>query len=87
MQREAAKGAGKACTFGGNEMYKDNSQMRIEDFLFPYGELERENDWVKLAALVLWDTAEERYAAQFVNNGAPAHPCRVALGSLLIRGG
>ena len=58
MQREAAKGAGKACTFGGNEMYKDNSQMRIEDFVFPYGELDRENDWVKLAVLVPWDTAE-----------------------------
>ena len=31
-------------------MYKDSSQMRIEDFVFPYGELDRENDWVKLAA-------------------------------------
>ena len=66
-------------------MYKDNSQMRIEDFVFPYGELDPENDWVKLAALVPWNTAEERYAARFVNNGAPAHPCRVALGSLLIQ--
>ena len=66
-------------------MYKNNSQMRIEDFVFPYGELDPENDWVKLAGLVPWDTAEEGYAAQFVNNGAPAHPCRVALGSLLIQ--
>ena len=47
-------------------MYKDNNQMRIKDFVFPYGELDRKNDWVKLAALVPWDTAEERYAAQFV---------------------
>ena len=66
-------------------MYKDSRQLRIEDFVFPYGNLDPENDWVKLAALVPWDTAEERYAAQFVNNGAPAHPCRVALGSLLIQ--
>ena len=66
-------------------MYKDIRQLRIEDFVFPYGNLDPENDWVKLAALVPWDTAEERYAAQFVNNGAPAHPCRVALGSLLIQ--
>ena len=66
-------------------MYKDNSQMRIEDFVFPYGELDPDNDWVKLAALVPWDTAEERYAAQFTDNGAPAHPCRVALGALLIQ--
>ena len=66
-------------------MYRDNSQMRIEDFVFPYGELDPENDWVKLAAVVPWDVAEEQYAAQFVNNGAPAHPCRIALGSLLIQ--
>ena len=33
-------------------MYKDNSQLRIEDFVFPYGTLDPENDWVKLAALV-----------------------------------
>lgn len=66
-------------------MYKDNRQLRIEDYVFPYGELDRENDWVKLEALVPWDTAEERYAAQFVNNGHPAHPCRMALGALLIQ--
>ena len=66
-------------------MYRENSQMRIEDFVFPYGELDPENDWVKLAAVVPWEAAEEEYAAQFVNNGAPAHPCRVALGALLIQ--
>ena len=26
------------------EMYKDNSQLRIEDFIFPYGDLDAEND-------------------------------------------
>ena len=66
-------------------MYKDNSQLQIEDFVFPYGELDPENDWVRLAALVSWDVAEERYAAQFVNNGHPAHPARMALGALLIQ--
>ncbi len=66
-------------------MYKDNSQLRIEDFIFPYGKLDLENDWVKMAALVPWDIAEERYAAQFVNNGHPAHPARMALGALLIQ--
>lgn len=55
-------------------MYKDNSQLRIEDFVFPYGTLDPENDWVKLAALVPWDTVEQRYAAQFVNNGTPRAP-------------
>ena len=66
-------------------MYKDNSQLRIEEFEFPYGDLDPENDWVKLAALVPWDVAEQRYAARFVNNGRPAHPCRMALGALLIQ--
>ena len=36
--------------------------------MFPYGEMDPENDWVKLAALVPWDTAEGRYAEQFVNS-------------------
>lgn len=66
-------------------MYKDNRQLRFEDYVFPYGKLDAENDWIKLAELAPWDTAEERYAAQFVNNGHPAHPCRMALGALLIQ--
>ena len=66
-------------------MYKDTRQLRIEDYVFPYGDLDPKNDWIKLAALVLWETAWEQYAAQFVNNGAPAHPCRMALGALLIQ--
>ncbi len=53
--------------------------------MFPYGKLDLENDWVKLAALVPWDVAEEQYAARLVNNGHPAHPARMALGALLIQ--
>ncbi len=67
---------------GVGQMYKDHSQLRIEDFVFPYGKLDPENDWGKLAALVPWDVAEERYAARFVNNGVlpgardpPVRPC------------
>ena len=41
-------------------MYKDTSQLRIEDFVSPYGKLDPGNDWVKLAGLVPWDVAEER---------------------------
>ncbi len=66
-------------------MYKDHSQLRIEDFVFPYGKLYPENDWVKLAALVPWNVAKERYAAWFANNGHPAHSARMALEALLIR--
>lgn len=66
-------------------MYKDNSQLRIENLVFPHGKLDPENDWVRLAALVPWEVAEERYAARFVNNGHTAHPVLTALGSLLIQ--
>ena len=66
-------------------MYRMNRQMRIEDFVFPYGRLDKNNEWVKLADLVPWDEAEEVYAKQFVNNGHPAHPARIALGALIIK--
>ena len=66
-------------------MYKDNSQLRIEDFVCPYGKLDPKNDWIRLAALVPWEVTEERYAARFKNNGHPAHPARMALGALLIQ--
>ena len=66
-------------------MYRMNRQMRIEDFVFPYGQLDKDNEWVKLADLVPWDEAEEAYAKQFVNNGHPAHPARIALGALIIK--
>ena len=66
-------------------MYRMNRQMRIEDFVFPYGQLDKTNEWVKLADLVPWDEAEEAYAKQFVNNGHPAHSARIALGALIIK--
>lgn len=59
--------------------------MKFEDFVFPYGTLDSENDWVKLSGLIPWDAIEERYAAEFVNNGHPAHPARMAIGALIIR--
>ena len=66
-------------------MYKESSQLRIEDFVFPYGTLDQENDWVQLAKIVPRETIEEGYAAQFVNNGHPAHPSRMAFGALVIK--
>ena len=43
-------------------MYRMNRQMLIEDFVFPYGQLDKDNEWVKLADLVPWDEAEDAYA-------------------------
>ena len=66
-------------------MYRKVTQLKFEDFVFLYGELDPENEWVKLAKLVPWDIAEREYAKQFADNGHPAHPARIALGSLIIK--
>ncbi len=66
-------------------MYKRDNQLKISDFVFPYGNLNPENDWVKLAELIPWEMVEEKYAARFTNNGHPAHPARMALGALIIK--
>ena len=66
-------------------MYRKVTQLKFEDFVFPYGELDPENEWVKLANLVPWDVAEREYAKQFVDNGHPAHSARIALGSQIIK--
>lgn len=42
--------------------------------------------WTRTTSgLVPRDEAEEAYAKQFVNNGNPAHPARIALGALIIK--
>ena len=66
-------------------MYKKETQLAFEDFVFPFGELDPENEWVKLVGLVPWDTVEREYAKQFVDNGHPAHSARIALGALIIK--
>ena len=66
-------------------MYKKEIQLAFEGFVFPFGELDSENEWVKLAGLIPWDTVERAYAKQFVDNGHPAHSARIALGALIIK--
>ena len=39
MQGNWGKARKKLAVMGAERMYKDNSQMRIEDFVFPYGKL------------------------------------------------
>lgn len=42
--------------------------------------------WTRTTSgLVPRDEAEEAHAKQFVNNGNPAHPARIALGALIIK--
>lgn len=69
----------------GCSVYKTESQIKFEDFIFPYGKLNPNNEWVKLAAIIPWDELEERYAKRFVKNGHPAHHVRVAIGCLIIK--
>ena len=33
-------------------MYKKETQLAFEDFVFPFGELDSENEWVKLAGVI-----------------------------------
>ena len=66
-------------------MYRKEIQLKFEDFVFPFGDLDPENEWVKLAKLVPWETVEREYAKQFVDNGHPAHSARIALGALIIK--
>lgn len=66
---------------------KPSNQLAIDDFILPFsGKLRADNRWVKLAAIIPWDVIEERYASLFnENNGTPAKPARMALGSLIIK--
>ena len=61
-------------------MFRKVTQLRFEDFVFPYGELDPDYECVKLAGLVPWDAAEREYAKKSVDNGHPARPARIALG-------
>lgn len=66
-------------------MYRIDRQMKLSDFIFPYGTLDPENKWVRMAHMVDWDLVEELYAAHFENNGHPAINSRIALGALIIK--
>lgn len=66
-------------------MYKRTDQLSIDDFVFPYGALSADNRWVRLAGLIDWRRVESEYASRFSDNGAPAHPARMALGALIAK--
>jgi IS5 family transposase len=62
-------------------------QLSFENFYLPFGgKLSGDNRWVKLAALIPWQSVESDYAEQFSSQmGAPAKSFRVALGALIIK--
>lgn len=69
-------------------MYRKRDELNgFERFDLVFGgKLRRDNRWVILADLLPWDEVEQRYRSLFAkDNGRPAIPLRVALGSLLIK--
>jgi hypothetical protein len=60
--------------------------LPLFDFKHPFDTaLDSENRWVRLAALIPWDSFEEEYGRNFGIKGNDAYSVRVALGSLIIK--
>lgn len=36
-------------------MYKRDNQVRLDEFIFPYGQLDKNNVWTKKEVLIPWD--------------------------------
>jgi len=67
-------------------MYRINNQISIQEFISPFGKLDPENRWVKISEMIPWEQLEPRYAETFCeDNGAPAIPFRMAMGTLLLK--
>jgi len=65
---------------------KDDGQITLAEFNSPFGRLDPNNRWVRIADMVPWLEYEEKYAERFCdNNGAPAIRFRMALGTLIIK--
>ncbi len=69
-------------------MYRRSAkgQLSFENFYLLFnGKLSGENQWVKLAELIPWESFENEYAEQFsAGEGSPAKSFRMALGTLII---
>jgi IS5 family transposase len=85
MYKKVTKSRKKYAYRSESKMYKDESQLKINDFVFPYGELNPNNEWVQLSQIIPWRKIEERYSKKFVNNGHPAKNVRIVVGSLIIK--
>lgn len=67
---------------------RDERQNGFSGFKVPFDkQLNTENRWVKLAAIIPWQEFEKEYAAKFSGDGmgAPAKPFRMALGAVIIQ--
>jgi hypothetical protein len=67
-------------------MYQTDLQITLAEFISPFGTLDQNNRWVRIADMIPWRRYEKRYAKQFCpDNGAPAIKFRMALGTLIIK--
>lgn len=68
-------------------MYKtDNGQISLAEFYSPFGKLDSNNRWARIADMIPWERYETKYAEQFcADNGAPAISFRMAFGTLIIK--
>lgn len=84
MQGKVVKMA-KRLALGVSKMYEIENQLNFEDFVFPYGKLNPDNRWVKMASEIPWEKIEVLYAEKFSKKGNRAKNIRIALGSLIIK--
>ena len=61
------------------------NQLTLEDFIFEYGTLNKNDEWIQLSYLMPWAEIEKKYAQNFINNGNPAHNVRIAVGALIVQ--
>ena len=61
------------------------NQLTLEDFIFEYGTLNQNDEWIQLSYLMPWAKIEKKYAQNFINNGNPAHNVRIAVGALIVQ--
>ena len=70
-------------------MYQHNArQLEIEEFKTPFRTpLDKNNRWVKLAALIPWDYVEKQYQKKLgrAREGKRAYSSRLAFGALIIK--
>ena len=67
-------------------MYRKANQISLCEFMSPFGKLDKNNRWAQIADMIPWEKYEPKYAIQFCDdNGAPAVPFRMALGTLIIK--
>ena len=71
------------------QLYQHNArQLEIEEFKTPFRRpLDKNNRWVKLAALIPWDYVEKQYQKKLgrAREGKRAYSSRLAFGALVIK--